>query len=150
MPWMNFRPDRHWQRKCRNLRYVSWRNQWGKAAHVKGGSDMGLIISLGVVALVLAGVWRTFEKAGEPGWACLVPIYHLIVLCHIAGKPGWWFILFFVPGVNIIIAFIVCIEVAKRFGKGVEFGICLVFLGFIFFPILGFGNAQYSGRVERR
>lgn len=72
------------------------------------------------------------------------PIYNLIVLLEIAGKPLWWIILFFIPIVNLVFAFLLCIAVAKAFGKGTGFGVGLVLLGFVFYPILGFGDAKYQ------
>jgi len=102
------------------------------------------LVWLAVAIICVAGFWKTFEKAGKPGWACLVPIYNAFVILQIAGKPAWWFLLFLIPVVNLVVAIIVMIEVARRFGKGPGFGIGLAFLGFIFFPILGFGKAQYS------
>jgi hypothetical protein len=60
-------------------------------------------------------------------------------------RPGWWLILMLIPLVNFIILIILDIDVAKNFGKGVGFGIGLILLPFIFFPILGFGSAQYQG-----
>ena len=50
-----------------------------------------------------------------------------------------------IPFVNIIVGIVLCIDMAKSFGKGIGFGIGLVFLGIIFLPILGFGSAQYQG-----
>jgi hypothetical protein len=91
-----------------------------------------------------------FTKAGEPGWACIVPIYNIYILLRIAGRPGWWLILYFVPIVSIIVAIIVAIDLARAFGKGAGFGLGLVFLGFIFFPILAFGDAQYGGGTAKR
>ena len=90
-------------------------------------------------------LWKVFTKAGQPGWAALVPVYNLIVLLQIVGRPIWWFILFLIPLVGLVVAIIVAIDVAKSFGKGVGFGIGIAFLGFIFYPILGFGDAQYVG-----
>lgn len=101
----------------------------------------GLLIAL----VVLAGIWKTFEKAGKPGWAAIIPIYNIIVMLEIAGKPLWWIILFLVPCVNIIVSLLVFIALAKSFGKSEVFGIGLWLLGFIFFPILGFGDAKYIG-----
>jgi len=66
-------------------------------------------------------------------------------LCKVAGRPDWWVILMFIPLVNFIIWIILCIDVAKSFGKGAGFGIGLLLLPIIFFPILGFGSAQYQG-----
>ena len=50
-----------------------------------------------------------------------------------------------IPIVNFIIIIILCIDIAKSFGNGVGFGLGLAILGFIFWPILGFGSAQYQG-----
>ena len=84
-----------------------------------------------------------FAKAGQPGWAAIIPIFNWIVWCKVAGRPLWWIVLLLIcfPVVYIIL----CIDTAKVFGKGAGFGIGLIFLPFIFFPILGFGSAQYQG-----
>jgi hypothetical protein len=114
--------------------------------HRGGGVGfLGGIVYLAVVVFLVAALWKVFTKAGQPGWACLVPFYNLFILCKIAGRPGWWLLLFFVPLANIVIHFIVAIDIAKRFGKGAGFGIGVVFLPFIFYPILGFGDATYQG-----
>ena len=106
---------------------------------------MRTIIQLLLTALAIAGMWKAFEKAGKPGWAAIIPIYNAIVMLEIAGRPLWWIFLFFIPIVNIVIAIIVSIDIAKSFGQGAGFGVGLALLGFIFWPILGFGNAQYVG-----
>ncbi|MEY4917565.1 MAG: hypothetical protein RL616_1478 [Verrucomicrobiota bacterium] len=103
------------------------------------------IIYLAIVIGIIAGFWKVFTKAGKPGWAAIIPIYNLIVLLQVAGKPLWWFILFLIPFVNLIAAVLVGLAVAKNFGKSDLFGIGLGLLGFIFYPILGFGDAQYQG-----
>ena len=97
------------------------------------------------VILMVAALWKVFTKAGQPGWAAIVPILNTYFLCKIAGRPGWWVILMFIPFVNLIIWIILCIDVAKSFGKGAGFGIGLLLLPFIFFLVLGFGSAQYQG-----
>ncbi|MFN7765672.1 MAG: DUF5684 domain-containing protein, partial [Planctomycetaceae bacterium] len=71
------------------------------------------------------------------------PIYNLFVLAEVGGKPSWWAILLFVPLVNLIVFVVICMGVAKNFGKNELYGIGLALLGFIFFPLLGFGNARY-------
>lgn len=113
-----------------------------------GGGGIGglivMVIWLALIIGVIAGIWKTFEKAGKPGWGAIIPIYNLILLLQIANKPLWWIILFFIPLVNIIVAIIVPIEIAAKFGKGAGFGLGLAFLGFIFYPILGFGDAKYQ------
>jgi hypothetical protein len=110
------------------------------------GAAMGtgmLIVWCAFALLMIISMWKIFTKAGKPGWASIIPIYNIIVMLEIAGRPLWWFILMLIPFVNIIIWIIVLIDIAKRFGKGVGFAIGMLILPFIFFPILAFGDAQY-------
>lgn len=116
---------------------------------------MGLIIGLfvflfqlAIAVVVLAGVWKTYEKMGKPGWAGIVPIYNLYVLTEVLEKPITWFILMLIPFVGIVFWTLACIELAKKFGKGPGFGVGLALLGFIFFPILGFSDATFEGKRE--
>lgn len=109
------------------------------------GSTM-LMIILAIVAVAIIGMWKVFEKAGQPGWAALIPLYNGYILLKIAGRPGWWLLLFFVPLANVIVAVIVAIDVAKAFGQSPVFGIVLLFLfSGIGYLILGFGSARYIG-----
>jgi hypothetical protein len=110
-----------------------------------GGSPVGAIVGLLVAVLLIVALWKIFTKAGQPGWASLIPIYNVYIWCKIVGRPGWWVILMLIPFVNFIIAIILCIDLAKSFGNGVGFGVGLAFLGIIFFPVLRFGSAQYQG-----
>ena len=103
------------------------------------------IIYCVVLLVVLAAMWKVFSKAGQPGWAVLIPFYNLYILCKIAGRPGWWLLLLLIPFVQLIFMIILDIDIAKNFGKGAGFGVGLLFLPFIFFPILGFGSATYQG-----
>ena len=100
---------------------------------------------LAFTILMIAAWWKIFSKAGQPGWAAIIPIYNWIVWCKIVGRPWWWILLLLIPFVNLIILIILMIDLAKSFGKGVGFGIGLILLAVIFFPILGFGSAQYQG-----
>lgn len=103
------------------------------------------IIQLALTVLVIAGIWKVFTKAGQPGWGAIIPIYNMYLLCVIAGKPGWWILLCFIPIVNIVVSILIFLGVAEQFGQSAGFGIGLWLLGFIFFPVLGFGSAQYGG-----
>ncbi len=115
---------------------------------VPGG---GLILALslyGIIAFLLfliTSSWIVFAKADQPGWACLLPIYNIIVLLQIAGKPWWWFFLYMIPVVGFIIWILHMIALAESFGKGAGYGIGLFFLPFLFVPLLAFGDAEYSG-----
>lgn len=109
-------------------------------------SGVGCICWAVVVVLVVAGLWKTFVKAGQPGWAAIIPIYNIYTLCLIAGRPGWWVILFFIPFVNIVAYILISIEVAKAFGKDALYGIVLLWLfSAVGYLILGFSDAQYIG-----
>ena len=102
------------------------------------------LLILAIVVLIIASFWIVFTKAGQPGWASIVPIYNLVVLLKIANKPVWWIVLMLIPLVNFIISIVVAIAVAKNFGKTTVFGLGLVFLPFICYPILAWGDAEYS------
>ena len=127
-----------------------------------------MIVLMAIGVLMIAGMWASFSKASEPGWACIVPIYGYVVMLRIAKRPEWWVLLFFISAVgalvsnaggdsqmiggliqligsivSLIVGIIVAIDFAKAFGKGTGFGLGLVFLPFIFYPLLGFGDAEH-------
>ncbi len=106
--------------------------------------SIGFLVALAIMVFIIAALWKVFAKAGKPGWACLVPIYNAYVLCEIAGKPGWWVVLFLIPVVNVVIALLVALGVAEKFGKGAGFGVGIFFLPVIFYPVLAFGDAAYG------
>lgn len=101
-------------------------------------------VIIGLCIAVIVGTWMVFTKAGKPGWASIIPIYNIFVLVDIAGKPWWWVVLLLIPIVNIIALIIVSIALAERFGKGPLYGLGIAIFGFIFLPLLGFGDAQYT------
>lgn len=107
-----------------------------------------LVVYAALVLLMIISMWKIFTKAGEPGWAAIVPIYNFIVLLKIAGKPVWWFVLMLIPFVNIVIAIMVCISLAHNFGKSTGYGLGLAFLGIIFGPMLAFGDARYQPQPQ--
>ncbi len=113
------------------------------------GSDWALFGFVVFVILLIAG-WRIFEKAGKPGWAFIIPFYNVIVLLEIVGKPWWWLILMiFVPLGNLIWGIWTTNLLAKSFGKNEGFTVGLILLPFIFYPILGFGSAEYQSPIGK-
>ena len=106
------------------------------------------LVILAVIVFMITAVWKIFTKAGQPGWASIIPIYNLVVMLQVVKKPTWWVILGFIPFVNIIIGLIVVYELAKAFGKGFGYTLGLIFLPFIFYPILGFGKAVYMPTTQ--
>jgi len=103
------------------------------------------LLELAVIILVIAGMWKAFEKAGQPGWACLIPIYNFYIMIKIGGKPGWWLVLMLIPVVNIVYYVWTVNMISKSFGKDEGFTVGLLLLGIVFWPILGFGDAKYIG-----
>lgn len=107
-------------------------------------NQLGLVIvAIVVQAIVLYGTAQTFAKAGQPRWGVLIPIYNKFLWLDIAQRSRWWFVLLLIPGVSVLVSILVSIGIAKAFGKGTGFGFGLAFFGFIFYPILGFGDAVY-------
>jgi hypothetical protein len=101
----------------------------------------------------IVGMWAVFEKAGEPGWQAIIPIWNFIILLRIAGKPWWYILLLLIPCVGIVAAIVIqvqiCMEISSRFGQGGGVAVGLFFLPFVFYPILGFGSAQWGGRRRK-
>ena len=103
------------------------------------------IFIIGFVVFFIAAMWKVFEKAGQPGWAAIIPIYNIYIMTKIGGKPGYWTLLCFIPIVNLVILIWLYNMISKSFGKDEGFTAGLVLLGIIFWPILGFGSARYLG-----
>lgn len=108
-------------------------------------SPVFLIFCLLIVVLIIAAMWKVFVKAGQPGWAAIIPIYNFYILTKIAGKPGWWVLLLLIPFVNYVFIVWLYNMISKSFGKDEGFTVGLVLLGIVFWPILGFGSAKYQG-----
>jgi len=108
-----------------------------------------IIIALHVSMIRYVALWFVFKKAGEPGWAAIIPVYNILIAVKIAGKPWWYILLLLIPIVNIIIGIMILHGISKSFGKGGWFTVGLIFLRVVFIAILGFGAAQYTGSKEK-
>ncbi len=123
-------------------------------AHAAGtamGAAFGccfLVVELLLIAVVVIGMWKVFVKARQPGWAAIIPFFNIYILCVIAGRPAWWIVLFLIPIVNIVVTILVSLDIAKYFGKSAAYAIGLFLLPFVFYPMLGFSNATYSGPAK--
>ena len=101
-----------------------------------------------VLVFTIAG-WRLFSKAGKPGWAIVVPFYNLYIYTQIIKRPGWWILLYFsiaIPAVGalgmVFLSIIDQLRLAKVFGRSAGFGVGLLLLGWVFFPILAFSESH--------
>jgi len=119
----------------------------GEAPVVLQAAEFGLEVGIQLVlaAIVVAGMWATFKKAGEPGWAAIVPIYNTYLLVKIGDNAWWWLLLLFVPVINVLALAKISVDVAGTFDKGILFGLGLAILPFVCYPILGFGDSQHRG-----
>ena len=104
---------------------------------------MGLffwILSMALGILKIVSLWKIFKKAGKPGWASIVPIYNIYIMCEIAEKEWWYILLLCVPFVNIYAIIVLYNGMAKKFGKGGGFVVGMILLPVVFFPMLAFGK----------
>lgn len=115
------------------------------ASALAGVSVFAWIIYMALIVFYIFVMWKIFVKAGEPGWASIVPFYNTYVLFKITWGNGWLFLLSLIPFVNIVILIITYVKLAQAFGKGGGFAAGLIFLSFIFLPILAFDSSDYIG-----
>lgn len=105
-----------------------------------------VLIWLVVAVLGIVAMWKVFAKAGQPGWAAIIPIYNIYITLKVVGRPGWWLLLLLIPFVNIVVGLIVCMDLAKSFAKSTVFGVVGLWLfSIIGWLMLAFGDAQYVG-----
>jgi hypothetical protein len=114
---------------------------WSEAA----GNTTTVVVSLAFAIVWIVAFWQVYAKAGQPGWAAIIPIYNVYIWCKLVGRPGWWVLLTLIPLVNFVIWIILSFDLAKSFGKGAGFGIGVWLLPIIFVLVLAFGSAKYEG-----
>lgn len=107
-----------------------------------------VFLVIGLICLIAA--WKVFTKAGQPGWAVLIPVYNLLVFLRVVGLPWYWVftpLIVFIPILGALAYLVwgiwVTHRLSTRFGQGVGFTLGLIFLSPIFWLILAFGSAQY-------
>jgi hypothetical protein len=118
----------------------------------------GILACFGVFMLIMAvfglvmlvAMWKVFTKAGEPGWACIVPIYNNMIVARIAGQPEVNGLLACIPIIGLIWGFPILFDFCRAFGKGTGFAVAMIFFPFICIPILGFGSAEHEGNRGTR
>lgn len=108
-----------------------------------------ILVYLAIIVLMIIAMWKIFEKLGKKGYEGLILGHNIVVMLEKVGKPIWWFFLLVIPYVGIIWGIWLVNLFAKSFGKDVGFTIGLILLPFIFWPILGFGDAEYIGPVAK-
>lgn len=102
------------------------------------------VVYFGIIVLMFASLWFIFVKAGEPGWKGIIPIANGFFLMKVIGKEWFWALIFLIPLIGMLFGLYVMYLLAQAFGKGIGFTVGLIFLPFIFLPLLAFGDAQYT------
>jgi hypothetical protein len=122
------------------------------------GATIMFLFMIAFYVLIVVGLWKTFIKAGHPGWAAIIPFYNIYIWVQIAGRPTWWFwvilvgaLLGWIPIIGWILiigiwvmSLLLALDVAKNFGQGTGFGILLWLFSGIMYLVLGFGDYQYK------
>lgn len=105
-----------------------------------------VLVILALIVITVVAKWKIFQKEGIPGWAALVPYYDTVRILEMNKQPLWWSFMMLIPIVNIFFGVKMFRRWAAVFGKGAWFTVGMIFLPFIFWPILGFGKATYSAK----
>ena len=116
------------------------------AAAAGPGTYVGGLIGYLLGAFALMGIFR---KADEPAWQAFVPIWNMVVLIKVAGKPVWWIVLLLIPIVNLVVLVLIYHGLSTSFGHGAGFTVGLFFLSIVFLFILGYDSSRYQGVAGR-
>lgn len=115
--------------------------------------------SVAVLALGIIGSWKIYSKAGEHGWAAIIPFYESYVMHKITWGQGWFFLipvvlsaLSQISGIGSLFTLLGLLfyamtmyKLSLSFGHGIGYAVGLFFLGPVFKLILGFGRSTYFG-----
>lgn len=112
------------------------------------GFGLFLLFILALAVFFIFCSWKLYQKAGRKGWECIIPVYNIIIFLDIIKRPRWWILLYLIPFVSLVVAIINCFDTAKAFGKDTGFGIGLLLLSPVFFPLLALGDSRYIYNEE--
>ncbi len=139
-----------------------------RSSYYYGSGDLAgmlaiiLVLGLAALAVMIIAQWKLFQKAGEPGWKCLIPFYNGFLWYKLTWSVGAWVALLVlsilfaflasIPIISIIISIITlimycvsCHKVSRSYGQSGGFTVGLIILPFIFYLILAFGSSKYVG-----
>lgn len=103
--------------------------------------------------LTIIAQYKMFEKAGEAGWKAIIPIYNLAILFKIIDLNPWLILLYLLgivpfigPLVVLCLSIVVAVKVSKAYGHEGGYALGILFLGPVFYMIIGFGSSTYHGK----
>lgn len=94
--------------------------------------------------LIMLGGKNIFKKAHKGEKTAYYPIINLFTMLEIVDMSIFWGILFFVPGVNLIVLMIMSYMLGTVFNTSFGFKMGLVFLPICFYPLLFISDKQYK------
>ena len=106
------------------------------------------IIAIAASILLLVSMWKVFKKFGKPGWAAIIPIYNIYIMCEIAEKEWWYILLLCVPIANIYAMYVLYSAIANKLGKSTGFVIGMILVPYVFWPILAFSKSEVAVAQE--
>ncbi len=108
------------------------------------GILVALLLLIGAVAK-----WRMFIKCKQPGLASIVPVWDVVVVLRIVGRPAWHILYFLIPVFNLYFGVRLLIEIAQSFGKRsiVDYILVVVFNLFYVLNLALAYNEMYYGPV---
>ncbi|MBQ2604685.1 MAG: DUF5684 domain-containing protein [Acutalibacteraceae bacterium] len=110
------------------------------------GNAFTNFLSFAMTVILIISYWKMFQKAGEQGWKAIVPLYNSYTLTSLVFKSGWYFLIMLIPVANIVFYIMMVFRLAKAYGRSTAFGFGMLFLPYVFFPIVGFDKtSQYLG-----
>jgi len=95
----------------------------------------------------IIGMWKVFEKAGKPGWPAIIPFYNVYIMVQNRRTAGLVVRAGFIPFANLVLI-VLPFDIAQKFGKGAGFGVGLLLLPFVFYPMLGYGGCTIPSRMN--
>ena len=104
---------------------------------------MSHVFSVISTLVLLAAMWRCFQKMGRMGWEGVIPGYNLYILFDMIYQNGWKVFMLLIPIYGLILWIKLNMELAVRFNKPRGFGVGMALLAPIFWSILAYGPAQY-------
>ena len=115
----------------------------GLVAALIAGLGIFLVFFFAIIIFLMICHWKVFTKAGQEGWKSIIPFYNTYIQLQITKQPSIWMLYFFIPFVNIYFTVKHIHGLSRAFGKDVGFTVGLLFVPYIFYPILAFGDAKY-------
>ena len=116
-------------------------------------STINLIITIALILLgitfarsilIMLGGKNLFKKAHKGEKTAYYPIINLFTMLEITDMTIFWGILFFIPGINIIVLSIMSYKLGTVFNTSFGYKLGLVFLPICFYPLLFISDKQYK------